>query len=1026
MSVLRFLLRCCAILVLFIPCQLYADEFTELNARYETLVTETGKMTGAANELREEIIGLLFDDKLFSKAVPFLRDTHAWYEQEGVGGRDMARLRLKLGKALQLSGYYDEARPILKSACERSIDNKGEQHQATITKCVFYGMNLSIRGRHDNAITLLKKNLDYAENTFGDEHGKTGWVHMQLGSAQYRTGEQALALKNLKAAYDIFDLRKGSDSRITNIARLKLAQLFAQMGRLDKSELILRKAYTEFAVKTENQQHPLSSHLMTQLGRTLMMQGRFIEAEQLLKEAVSIKTEILGAASHKTVFTMLTLAEIYLEQQLYPEAWKVLQAINKAGDELDDRTRIGSRRNLILARTLLNLGKLEQAQASYARVKHYVDTLSGATVQMLSYQQGLGRVLYRKKMYAKAEPYLLEATRLSAKIHGEHNPNTALVKSYLAANYAGQKNFSKAVAVYREVMDSNAGFLANRKTLSAKGRSQQEAAAQRYLISYMDLMIDAYVNGVDAGIDPISESFVIAENSRSKSLQAAMLGQTARAAARNEYLTDLVRREQDLRVQLGLLEEQLLEFVSNVRNGDNKQGKQLERRRRELYKELRGINEEMNHQYPEYARLLNPGAVKLQALQEKLLEGELLLAYFVQKERTLIWFIDRDKATFHVSSLAEKDIRDRVKKLRASLDVPVTTLADIPDYDTKLAHELFSELIAPAGKQLENARNLIFVPHRSLLSMPFGALVTANSKPAKTDTPFVEYKNVPWLAKKYAISIIPSATTLVAMRTYVNRENAEEPFIGFGDPVFNARDDSLDAEGTGETVMRGASIVQRSVVNTNSLKELPNLPETRIELKKIALTLGVGEENIYLGRKASEPNVRNTGLKQYRVIAFATHGLVAGDLDGLNQPALALTPPEKSSAEDDGLLQMGEVLGLEMNADWVVLSACNTASGDESYAGEGLTGLTQAFFYAGSRALLVSLWPVESNSTQLLTTTLFKAAQANKQLTRAASLQVARKRLIEGEGYIHNGKQLFSYAHPIFWSAFIAVGEGGK
>jgi CHAT domain-containing protein len=109
----------------------------------------------------------------------------------------------------------------------------------------------------------------------------------------------------------------------------------------------------------------------------------------------------------------------------------------------------------------------------------------------------------------------------------------------------------------------------------------------------------------------------------------------------------------------------------------------------------------------------------------------------------------------------------------------------------------------------------------------------------------------------------------------------------------------------------------------------------------------------------------------------------------------------------------------------VVLSACNTASGDKSLANEGLTGLTQAFFYAGSKALLVSLWPVESTSTQHLTTAMFAASRQDSDLGRAASLQAARKRLIEGQGYMYEDKEIFSYAHPIFWSAFIAVGEGG-
>jgi CHAT domain-containing protein len=146
----------------------------------------------------------------------------------------------------------------------------------------------------------------------------------------------------------------------------------------------------------------------------------------------------------------------------------------------------------------------------------------------------------------------------------------------------------------------------------------------------------------------------------------------------------------------------------------------------------------------------------------------------------------------------------------------------------------------------------------------------------------------------------------------------------------------------------------------------------------------------------------------------------------LNQPALALTPPATPSEQDDGLLQMSEVLGLKLNADWVILSACNTAASDGSLHSDGLTGLAQAFFYAGSRAMLVSLWPVESTSTELLTTSMFDNNAGLKRYQRARALQVARMRLITGKGYMENGKELFSYAHPIFWSAFMIVGEGSQ
>ena len=163
------------------------------------------------------------------------------------------------------------------------------------------------------------------------------------------------------------------------------------------------------------------------------------------------------------------------------------------------------------------------------------------------------------------------------------------------------------------------------------------------------------------------------------------------------------------------------------------------------------------------------------------------------------------------------------------------------------------------------------------------------------------------------------------------------------------------------------------------------------------------------------------------MIAFATHALVPGDLDGLRQPALALSAPEATGDSEDGLLTMGEIMTLDLDADWVVLSACNTGAGNGAGA-EAISGLGLAFFYAGSRALLVSLWPVETSSARFLTTGIFQRQQANPMLGRSAALQQSILDLIDSPGLSDpaTGRIAASYAHPLFWAPFTLVGEGGR
>ena len=164
-------------------------------------------------------------------------------------------------------------------------------------------------------------------------------------------------------------------------------------------------------------------------------------------------------------------------------------------------------------------------------------------------------------------------------------------------------------------------------------------------------------------------------------------------------------------------------------------------------------------------------------------------------------------------------------------------------------------------------------------------------------------------------------------------------------------------------------------------------------------------------------------LATYKVISFATHGLVPGDLDGLLRPALALSLPGEGE-EEDGLLTTDDIIGLDLDADWVVLSACNTGAADGAGV-EAVSGLGRAFFYAGARALLVSNWPVHSEATKDLMVTLFRRHAENGG-PKAGALRHAMETLIaEGTYKDDTGKDVFAYAHPLFWAPFTLVGDGG-
>ena len=417
--------------------------------------------------------------------------------------------------------------------------------------------------------------------------------------------------------------------------------------------------------------------------------------------------------------------------------------------------------------------------------------------------------------------------------------------------------------------------------------------------------------------------------------------------------------------------------------------------------------------FPDFVELTEPQPLTIAATQALLRPTEALVTLLVGREHSHVWAISKEQSVWARIPAGAKTLAGHVTALRQALDPLAGMSGDsaarpAPAFDLARAHDLYRVLLGPVEAVVRDKSSLLLVPTGPLTSLPFHLLITRSPRPETS--PAQSLKSAEWLTRRHATTVLPSVPSLAALRRAGTNIRAAEPFLGIGDPALTGPPSSgARAARAPQTAL--ASIYRNGQADLRALRELTPLPETATELKAIAAALKAPDEAVLLGHEATETRIRREALDRYRVVHFATHGLVAGELSGLAEPALVLTPPIRASEADDGLLTASEVASLKLKADWVVLSACNTAAGAEVGA-EALSGLARAFFFAGAKALLVSHWAVNSDATVWLTTGTFAALAKDPGIGRAEAFRRTMLAMID------------SGLPPSMWAPFVIVGEG--
>nr|WP_315597282.1 CHAT domain-containing protein [uncultured Cupriavidus sp.] len=517
-------------------------------------------------------------------------------------------------------------------------------------------------------------------------------------------------------------------------------------------------------------------------------------------------------------------------------------------------------------------------------------------------------------------------------------------------------------------------------------------------------------------------AFRIAELFHMNATQGAMADGAARLAASTPALRALVEQEQTLRYNQNTARMDIARAARRLETEEGKAArqdkqdqtkqdqakldiKQGEQAIQAIEDKLADLRAQIASQFPVYRQLVAPAIPTPATLGAALHDGEVYLDVYAGRDVSYA-FVVRPGGAFRAVRLSttRAAITKQVVALRSGFDAgkPPRRAGDMAGFDLGAAANLYEALIAPVQDDLRGAKTVYIGTSGILASIPFNVLAI---RPAST------LASTKWWIETATPVRIPNASALVLARGHP-ATRAREPFVAFANPSFDGRvaPSNVDVP-VGKVVARAVPADDRA--REFDYRRVSPLPETLGEARAIAKTLDAPEQTVLWGTAASRSEAMKRDLSNYRVVLFATHGIVAGEVPGWRKAGLALA--YEGSGLADSILTADDIVTLRLNADWVVLSACNTGlvSGN---AGDAISALSRAFFAAGARSMLVTQWAVESRSAAVVTTSAFHVYAAEPSLSKADALARAQRDMAMGK----NGEL---YRHPYFWGAYFLAGD---
>jgi CHAT domain-containing protein/tetratricopeptide (TPR) repeat protein len=1026
--------------------------------RYEA---ELGKNHLGTSDALNWLATLYMDQGRYAEAEPLYKRALAIREKAlGAGHPGVADSVNNLANLYTHQGRYAEAEPLYKRAlaiCEKALRPGHPKVAANLHNLA----NLyEDQGRHADAEPLFKRALEINEKELGAEHPDVAKDLYGLAGLLLNQGRYAEAEPLFKRALAIGEKALSAGHPDVAPSLTGLAILYREQGRFDAAEPLFKRVLKieENALGSE---HPRVANSLNNLAALYADQGRNADAEALYTRVLAIREKTLRPEHPDLAESLSNLAIVYREQGRYSEA----EALDKRSLAINEKAF--GREHVKVAHGLWGLEASLNMQGRYAEAEPILKRVlalyeralpeTHPTVSNILNQLGF---LYREMgRDVDAEPIYRQALAMREKSLPGNHPDIAVNLANIAALELRQGRDLESLNTIRR-----ANAIMTQRRASLKKSTDYRLLDNNWFFTHHVRAAFRVADRDKANATSLmQEAFRIAQWANDTAASSAAAQMAARLGAGDTGLGRLVRERQDLENRWQTSDKALTSALSLPLERRAGADERARRQLAEIDARLAAVDVRLKAQFPQYFALVKGEPVESDEIARLLDPNEALVQYVFAKEEGFAWLITRSTQRWARIALDAHTLSKKISALDCGLDpadwdddrgrdVCRQLVGTAPEkngplpFDVGKAYELYQVLLGSFASEIAGKRLLIAGFPAGL---PLAVLVT--EKPSEAlPTTADGYRGIKWLGTQHAITTLPSIASLHALRTLAHAGRAPELFIGFGDPALRGNPSCgkpalpVSCPGApggigqrvatlfGTTAKRSPrrsvtraplqGMFKGKLADVDVLRAQCPLPEASFELKCVAESLGVPQSQIQVREKATETAVKQAPLERYQIVHFATHGLLASETKqatgSLAEPALLLTPPQLPAELDDGLLTASEIAQLKLNADWVVLSACNTAGAGDPTSGEALSGLARAFFYAGARALLVSEWAVDSDAAVLLTTGAFAELRQDPSIGRAEALRRSMQAVIKDTSRP-------DAAHPSFWAPFVVVGEGG-